>query len=106
MKKGKNSVGQLFIRSDRNEKFINQFNAAAACQMMALNLITQGYLTTTYMSPQNKIFECCVHIENKPMPIVPKSYAYTWKEITSHKYFDKFDKKVYRIRCITFHFEY
>ena len=106
MRKGKNSAGALFIRSDRNEKFIDQLNAAAACHMMALNMVTQGYLTTTYLSPENKIFECCVHIETKPMPIVPKSYCYTWKEITSHMHFDKYDKTLNRIRCITYHFEY
>lgn len=106
MRKGKNSAGVLFIRSDRNDKFINQFNAAAACQMMALNLVTQGYLTTTYMSPDNKKFECCVHLENKQIPIVPKSYSYTCKEITSNTHFDKYDKTVNRIRCITYYFEY
>ena len=106
MRKGKNSAGVLFIKSDRNEKFINQFNAAAACQMFALNMVTQGYLTTTYMDSDNKNFECCVHLESKQMPNVPKSYCYTWKEITSHNYFDKYDKTLSRIRCITYHFEY
>lgn len=106
MRKGKNSAGALFIRSDRNEKFIDQFNAASACQIMALNMVTQGYLTTTYMSPENKTFECCVHIDSKQMPIVPKAYYFTWKEITSHNYFDKYDKTLNHIRCITYYFEY
>lgn len=106
MRKGKNSAGALFIKSDRNEKFINQFNAAAACQIMALDLVTQGYLTTTYMCPENKTFECCVHLENKQMPIEMKSYSYTWKEITSHTHFSEYDKTLNRIRCITYYFEY
>lgn len=106
MRKGKNSAGALFIESDRNEKFIDQFNAAAACQVMALNMVMQGYLTSSYMSPENKIFECCVHIESKAMPKVSKSYNFTWKEITSHTHFDEYDKTLNRIRCITYHFEY
>ena len=106
MRKGKNGAGTLFIRSDRNEKFINQFNAAAACQMLALNLATQGYLTTTYMCSENKKFECCVHLENKPIPIVTKAYCYTWKEITSSMYFSNYSKTINRVRCITYYFEY
>lgn len=106
MRKGKNSAGTLFIESDRNEKFFNQASAAAACQVMALNLVTQGYLTTTFMDPDNKKFECCVHLESKQMPIVTKPYCFTWKEITSHSHFSEYDKTLNRIRCITYYFEY
>ena len=87
--------------SDRQEKYINDFNAMAAANALAFAIASQGFLTCTRFDRGNKTFEVCVHFDLQHIPVVPHGYSFTWRSITSSQssYRDS------RVRCITYFFE-
>lgn len=106
MRKFKNNAGVLTIQGDQKEKFHNQACALMSAQLMAIALVNEGYLVTTYLSSEVKKFEVSVHLEDKQMPKLSNNIKYTRKEITSHEYWSSYFKQVTRVRVITFYFTY
>ena len=87
--------------SDRQEKYINDFSAISAANVLAFAMASQGFLTCTSFDPSNKTFEVCVHFDFQHIPVVPAGYSYTWRSITSSQSSYRDD----RVRCITYHFD-
>lgn len=104
--KKENRNGRISIKSDREEKFINMNAAIQAAQLMQGNMTLQGYLTTSFFSPENKILEVTVHFSDKAIPTQFTGYKSTWHEVNSHQYWSEPEKKTVRVRCLTYHFEY
>ena len=101
-----NSNGRITITSDKDVKFINVNNALMAAQMMQLNMTQQGYLTTSMFDLNNKKIEVTVHFSDKAFPTIFNGYKSTWHEVTSSQYWSEHRKKMQRVRCLTFYFEY
>lgn len=104
--KKENINGRISIKSDREEKFINMNAAILAAQMMQLNMTQQGYLTASYFNPECKSLEVTVHFSEKAFPTIFTGYKSTWHEVTSHEFWSEVGKKIERVRCLTYHFEY
>lgn len=97
--------GSIYMRSETNEKFINEAAALQAAQAMQTLLFTEGFSTYTSFYKGLKKLEVEAHFENN-LPIIPEGYKSSCKEITSHEYYQDFSKEVVRCRTITFYFKY
>ena len=105
MKKS-NQNGVITLESEDYGKFINEAAACMAFESMQRFMAFQGYLTCSTISPKNQKYELTVHFEDSSYPQVPIGYKFTKKTITSHKYWQEWQKKVQRVRCIEFTFKY
>lgn len=92
--------------SDKLYDFKDQSSAIRFCLKTQSYFATLGYLTTSYMSTENKSIEATVHFEDKAFPTAPASMLYTYKEITSHCYWNQTEGRQVRVRCVTFYFRY
>ena len=102
MKKVKNPYA-IELQSEMGEVFINFLSACSMCQMVALKMAMQGFLTTVTLDPINKKAECCVHFD---LPDYPKRSDYercTYYDVTSHPYWRNGEE--IRVRCKTFYFK-
>lgn len=97
--------GTCYMKSERTEKFINEASALLAAQTMQTLLFTRGFVTTSNFSKFPKKMEVSVIFKNE-LPLVPKAYIASAKEISSHEYYDDYSMKVCRIRVITYYFTY
>ena len=86
--------------SERKEKYINDFSAMSAANVLAFAMASQGFLTTTRFDRGNKSFEVCVQFDFQHIPVVPHGYSYTWRSITSS--LSSYSGE--RVRCITYYF--
>lgn len=100
------SNGVIYLTSEKKEKYVNAAQALLAMQALQFVMVMSGYLTTSHISTKSGSIELCVHLENQLLPLVSAGYFYTWKEITSHQYWDPYQKEVDRVRCVTYYFEF
>ena len=98
-----NNEFTLELKSEKSVMFNNDMAAIMACNMMALYFASEGFLTTTYMNKENGSYEVCIHFDFKHTPTLPKGYAYSSYDITSHEYYS--DGEQHRVRCKTYYFK-
>lgn len=98
--------GAIRITSDKFYSFTDQSSALIYCLNAQGYFATLGYLTTSTLNTETKKMEVTVHFEGKPFPSVPGNMLYTFKEITSHQYWSKYEGRQVRVRCVTYYFKY
>lgn len=101
MKRTSNKFG-LKLESETSVMFINDMAAIMACNMVALHFASEGFLVATHMYKGNGNYEVCVHFDFKHTPTLPKGYAFSSYDITSHEYYS--DGEQQRVRCKTYYF--
>lgn len=100
------SNGVIYLTSEKKEKYFNAAQALLAMQALQFVMVMSDYLTTSHIRMKSGNIELCVHLGNQSLPQVPTGYGYTRKEITSHRYWDMYLKKMCRVRCVTYYFDF
>lgn len=104
--KKENWHGYITITSEREKKFENADVALMAAQTLQLEMTQKGYLTTSTFNTENRKLEVTVHFSDKLFPSILKDYQATWCTITSQEYWNEYEKRMRRIRCLNYYFEY
>lgn len=105
MKKTRNANG-IRIECESRGKYINASQAIMAAQMMQMNMALQGYMVTSYIDTEAGRVQVTVHFSDKPYPKTLDGYTYTTKIITSHVWYNNYEKAPSRVRCVEYRFEY
>lgn len=100
------SNGVIYLTSEKKEKYVNAAQALLAMQALQFVIVMSDYMTTSHIRMKSGTIELCVHLENLLLPPVLAGYGFTWKEITSHRFWDPYSKKTCRVRCVTYYFEF
>lgn len=100
------SNGVIYIESEKEQKYINAFNAIAAAQYAELCFAMQGYLVASEYSHDTGRAEVTVYFEGKPFPKIKQGVNPTKKTIRSHQYWQESTKSMVRIRCMELRFEF
>lgn len=100
------SNGVIYLTSEKKEKYVNAAQALLAMQALQFVMVMSDYMTTSHIRMKSGTIELCVHFENQSLPRVPAGNGFTWKQITSHGYWDTYTKKPCRVRCVTYYFEF
>lgn len=90
----------------KGEKFINKDAALMAFMANQFYFIHRGFLTTSYVYLDTSKIELTVHFELSNPPILPTGYIYSQKEITSHTYYNDYERRLINVRCLTLTFNY
>lgn len=94
------------IRKADGAKFVNAAAAIMALQMMQGYFALAGYLTTSRIDAETNIAELTIHYSGKDFPRLPQGYKFSEKEITSHEFWSDHTKRVQRVRCMVFYFNF
>lgn len=68
--------------------------------------IHREFLTTSRVNLETAVIELTVHFELSNPPILPTGYIYSQKEITSHTYYNDYERRLIHVRCLTLTFNY
>lgn len=98
--------GEIRIMSDKFYKFNDQSSAIRFCLKTLSYYGSLGYLTTSRIDTETYSIEVTVHFEGKSFPSTPASMLYTFKEVTSHQYWNEYEGRQVRVRCVTYYFKY
>lgn len=88
------------------EKFVSMNAALMAFQAAQMHFIMAGFLTTSYVSPQNKRIELTIHFDLSNYPTIPIGYTFSRREIDSHPYYSSAAKETIYVRTEKLDFEY
>ena len=88
------------------EKFVSRNAALMAFQAAQMHFIMAGFLTTSYVSPQNKRIELTIHFDLPSYPTIPMGYTFSRREIDSHLYYSIAAKKTVYVRTENLIFAY
>lgn len=98
--------GVNHLTSENHGKFISEAQAIMALQAIEFLFALQGYNIHSSIDTPNRSLKLTIHFSDKPFPTLLHGYKYTWRDITSHTYWDKINKQPSRIRCVDYYFEY
>ena len=91
---------------DIQKSFISKNAALMAFQMCQLYFIQAGYLTTSSVDLETNKIELTVHFDLISYPTIPQGFKYSRREITSHTYYNDWEKKLEYVRCMDLYFKY
>lgn len=77
-----------------------------AFQAAQLFFAQSRYLTTSTLDADTNTIELTVHFDMQNYPMLPSSYNYSDRMLTSQTYYDKYKEVMTYIRCATYYFRY
>lgn len=77
-----------------------------AFQAAQLFFAQSRYLTTSTLDADTNRIELTIHFDMQNYPIIPNSYNYSDRELTTQNYYDKYEDQIKYIRCAIYYFRY
>ena len=75
-----------------------------AFQAAQMYFIQAGFMIHSHVNLGYGSIELTVHFDLPNMPTIPSGYTYSYKELTSHTYWDECLNKLQYVRCLTLYF--